>query len=92
MLTWLDSRRKPSMFEIEDLGEESGRDQASDEFYPDEKSDSYRDLRRRGRARAQGTIYQLRGRNARQFSIAWAQGYFSEYDWMRREVQEDSES
>lgn len=63
------------MIGIEEMGEESGRDEAADEYpYQDENAD-YRELTWRGRGRAQGSIYDFRGKRARKFAHAWAIGY-----------------
>lgn len=60
--------------DIRDMGEESGREEMSDE-YPFHADDSeYRELVWRGRGRAQG-MYGLRGRQAREFAQYWAVGY-----------------
>ena len=70
--------------EIKDMGEESGREEASDEypFLPSEPE--YRDLYRRGRARAQG-LYGLRGKQARVFAQTWAMGFAANIDVWRRD-------
>jgi hypothetical protein len=80
--------------EIADMGEESGRDEAADDYpfllpIPDRHI-----LIWRGRGRAQG-MYRLRGRAARVFARAWAQGYFANCDMYRREgllVDEEGDS
>jgi len=63
-----------SIDEIREAGEESGREEASDEYPCPTCSDEYRELVWRGRARAQG-MYGLRGKLACLFAQCWAMGY-----------------
>lgn len=64
------------MIDIQELGEESGREEAAEDYDISVLADnlSYRALTRYGRARAQG-LYDLRGRDARVFAQSWANGY-----------------
>lgn len=63
-----------SIDEIREAGEESGREEVSDEYPFHDTDADYRELRQRGRGRAQG-LYELRGRQAREFAQYWAGGY-----------------
>jgi hypothetical protein len=60
--------------EMDAMGEESGREEAADDYPYQDTEASYRKLYRRGRARAQG-FYALSGRAARVFAQSWAAGY-----------------
>jgi hypothetical protein len=73
-------------FEIEEIAEESGREECACDFpyLPLDEPDCYRMLIRYGRGRAQG-LYQLRGKIARVFAQHWAGGYMATMDIFRRE-------
>lgn len=72
---------------IEEMAEESGREEAScdypyipliDEMNNEQHRQTRRELTRRGRGRAQGSIYGLRGKAARIFAQSWAMGYLAD--------------
>jgi hypothetical protein len=65
---------KRSLYEIREVGEDSGRDEAADEYPYQDKDATYREIYWRGRGRAQ-SLYKLRGRDASVFAQAWATGY-----------------
>ncbi len=83
-----------NLYRIEEMGEELGREEAGDD-YPyiplvDEMNDKQkrqtrRNLTRRGRGRAQGNIYELRGKAARVFAQNWAMGYIANCEIFERE-------
>lgn len=91
---------KVTLSEIEEIGEESGRDECADE-YPfmervtplskEEYANLRRWTRRRGQARAQG-LYELRGRAARLFSVHWVMGYLANCEIFERHLEEDGEN
>lgn len=74
---------------IEDLGEESGSDEASCDYpdfpdYSEMSSKAYsRMLTQYGRGRAQG-LYKLRGKKAKVFALSWRIGYFATYYMFKR--------
>lgn len=77
--------------EIEDMGEESGREEAADHYPFVYSPREYRELYRLGRARAQG-LYELRGKRARVFAQNWAIGYEANCDmWERDGLLSDDE-
>jgi hypothetical protein len=80
--------RYKALSRVEDLGEESGREEAACDF-PDFSDDidsksSIRMLTRYGRGRAQG-LYRLRGKKAKVFALSWRIGYFATYYMFKRE-------
>jgi hypothetical protein len=91
---------KLSVSAIEDMGEESGREEAAERvpflprlsaLSPQEIGRYRRMLTRRGRGRAQGPIYNLRGRYARRFAWCWALGYVANCDMFERDGYLDTE-
>jgi hypothetical protein len=84
---------KVDFYEIEEAGEESGREECACDFpflprytmMTSEEIKRYRRmLKRYGRGRAQG-LYRLRGKAARVFSQSWAMGYLATRDVFERE-------
>lgn len=82
------------LYKIEEMGEESGREEAWCD-YPciplvsnmsrEKYRQTRRELTRYGRGRAQGNIYGLRGKAARIFAQHWAMGYLADCEVFERE-------
>ncbi len=79
---------KLDLYEIEEMGEESGREEAACDFpfFPDDIDSKAwsRMLTHYGRGRAQG-LYGLRGKKAKVFALSWRIGYFATYYMFKRE-------
>ena len=83
-----------NLSKIEEMGEESGREEASDDFpnlpivsqlSQEQYKQWRRILTRYARGRAQGDIYALRGKAARIFAQNWVMGYIADCSLHERE-------
>lgn len=80
--------RYRALYKVEELGEESGREEAACDFpffSDDIDTKAYsRFITQYGRGRAQG-LYRLRGKKAKVFALSWRIGYFATYSMFKRE-------
>jgi len=90
---------KNNKFDIEELGEEAGREEAGEDYpdIPDVSSFSEvqyakysRMLTRYGRGRAQG-LYELRGKEARLFAKNFAMGYLANCRIFKEDLEQEEE-